>query len=106
MDLRQLAHAFEVFGALDPGALPLHHAQIFLFIAEEGSTTFRKIEEKFALSNASASRVVNSLSNAARHRQTSLGLCDVYIDPEEGRRYRVKLSKKGKALYRSLEAIK
>ena len=103
--IEQLGKAFEIFGSLDPGALPLHHAQIYLFIAEEGSTTYREIEEKFELSNASASRVVNSLSSKARHRQTSLGLCEIYQDPKEGRRNRVKLSKKGKYLYKQIESI-
>ena len=90
------------FNALDPGALPLHHARIFCEILQNGSMTYREIEEKFSLSNASASRVVNSLSNQARHRQTSLGLVEIYIDPEEGRRYRAKASKKGKMLGDSL----
>ena len=104
--MKKLEKALKLFGDLDPGALPLHHAQIFLFIAEMKSCTYREIEEKFDISNASASRVVNSLSKKARHRQTSLGLIDVYIDPEEGRRYRARLSKKGKALLKNIQDIK
>ena len=37
MDLAQLERAFDVFGAMDPGTLPFHHAQVFLFIAQQDS---------------------------------------------------------------------
>ncbi len=97
MDLGQLERAFDVFGAMDPGTLPFHHAQVFLFIAQQESCTYREIEQRFAITNASASRVVNALSVFARHKKTSLGLVEVFIDPAEGRRYRVRLTKKGKA---------
>ena len=103
--MKKLEEALELFGALDPGALPLHHAQIFLFIAEMKSCTYRDIEERFNLSNASASRVVNSLSSNAKHRVTSLGLVDIYIDPGEGRRYRARLSKKGKYLLKNIQNL-
>ena len=41
MDLAQLERAFDVFGAMDPGTLPFHHAQVFLFIAQQESCTYR-----------------------------------------------------------------
>ena len=97
-----LEDCLDQFMTLDPTNLPIHHPRIFLEIFKNKSMTYREIEEEFNLSNASASRVCNSLSNDARHRQTSLGLCEIYIDPEEGRRYRVRASKKGKALVKSL----
>ena len=40
MDLAQLERAFDVFGAMDPGTLPFHHAQVFLFIAQQESCTY------------------------------------------------------------------
>lgn len=95
MDLAQLERAFDVFGSMDPGTLPFHHAQVFLFIAQRESCTYREIEQRFAISNASASRVVNALSTFAKHKKSSLGLVEVFIDPAEGRRYRVRLTKKG-----------
>ena len=105
MDLRKLATAFETLGSLAPGNFPIHHAQVFLFIGKKGHCTYKDIENAFDISNASASRIVNSLSENARHRETSHGLVEVYIDPEEGRRYRVRLTKKGKSVLRSLEGI-
>tara|TARA_R100000353_G_C6430415_1_gene175740 strand:+ start:130 stop:447 length:318 start_codon:yes stop_codon:yes gene_type:complete len=105
MDLSKLSTALESLGSLAPGNFPVHHAQVLLFIAEKGSCTYRDIEERFDVTNASASRIVHTLSETVRHRETCLGLCEIYIDPEEGRRYRVRLSKKGKAKIRSLEGI-
>lgn len=105
MDLDQLERAFGVFGTLDPGSLPLHHAQVFLFIAQQESCTYRDIETRFGLSNASASRIVNSLGEHANHRKTCLGLVEVFIDPAEGRRYRVRLTKKGLATKRAIEGL-
>lgn len=105
MDLGELATGLEMLGALDPGALPLHHCQVFLFIAERGSCTYREIEARFGISNASASRIVNSLGEYSGHRKAPLGLTQCFIDPGEGRRYRVKLTKKGEAVIRGLKAI-
>ena len=103
MDLGKLAAAFESLGSLAPGNFPIHHAQVFLFIAEKGSCTYKEIEHKFDVTNASASRIVHSLSSSASHRATCLGLVEIYIDPDEGRRYRARLTKKGKAQIRALE---
>lgn len=94
-----------VLGALDPGSLPFHHAQVFLFIAGRDSCTYREIEEAFDITNASASRIVNSLGEHAKHRKNCLGLIEVFIDPAEGRRYRVRLTKKGLATKRAIEAL-
>jgi len=105
VDLDQLDRALEVLGSLDPGALPLHHAQVFLFIAQEETCTYRQIQDRFEISNASASRIVNALGDHARHRKTCLGLVEVVIDPREGRRYLVRLSKKGAAVKRALAAV-
>ncbi len=106
MDRNQLAVALEVLGSMAPGNFPVHHVQVFLFIAENTSCTYREIEEKFGVTNASASRIVNSLSDSARHRVSALGLVEVFIDPEEGRRYRVRLTKKGKSVIRGIDGIK
>ena len=105
MDLGELASGLEMLGSLDPGALPLHHAQVFLFIAERGSCTYREIEQRFGISNASASRIVNSLGEHSGHRKAPLGLIRVEIDVMEGRRYRVRLAKKGEAVIRALKSI-
>ena len=105
MDLRQLAGALDILGSLDPGVLPLHHTQVFLFISSKDSCTYKEIEQRFNLSNAAVSRICNALSSSARHRGNSLGLVEIFIDPKEGRRYRVRLSKKGKSMQQNLANI-
>ena len=105
MDLDQLARAMAILGSLDPGKLPFHHAQVLLFIAKHEPVRYRDIEEAFDLSNASASRIVNSLGEHAKHRQECLGLVEVVIAPSEGRRYLVRLTKKGKAVRDAIKAV-
>ena len=107
MDLDRLETALEIFGSLAPGHMPTHHVQMVLFIASGGSVgvTYSEIERRFRLSNAAASRSVNALSDAARHRKTALGLVEIIRDPNEGRRYRVRLTSKGSALLRSIEQL-
>ena len=105
MDLDRLAAGLQVLGALDPQALPLHHAAAFVFIALRGSCTYREIEEHFGVSNASASRTINSLGETSGHRKAPLGLVVSYPDPEDGRRLRVRLTKKGEQLLRTLQAV-
>lgn len=105
MDLDQLARAMAILGSLDPGKLPFHHAQVLLFIAREGSVTYKQIEDALELSNASASRIVHSLGEHAKHRKDCLGLVEVIIDPREGRRYLVRLTKKGKAVRDAIKAV-
>lgn len=94
-----------MFGPLDPGALPLHHVQVFLLIAERESCTYREIEIAMNLSNASVSRTIDSLVDSSNHRKRSLGLVEKFIDPAEGRRYRARLSRKGQALVRTLKDV-
>lgn len=107
MDLDRLATALEIFGSLAPGHMPTHHVQMVLFIGTGGpaGVTYAAIEGRFGLSNASASRSVNALSDGARHRKSALGLVEIFRDVEEGRRYRVRLTAKGQALIRSIEQL-
>ena len=100
--LKQILH---LFNTQDPGKVPIHYAIAFLFIAEHHSVTYREIEEELGSSNASASRVVNGLGPYPRHRQYGYGWVETFIDPEEGRRYRVRLSAKGQAMYRDVERV-
>lgn len=106
MDLSQLEAALSVLGTLDPGKLPLHHAQVLLLVARKGGCTYRELETELNLTNASISRSVTGLSDEANHRQNPLGLLKIERDPDEGRRYKVRLTAKGKALVKALEAIK
>lgn len=106
MDLGQLDKALALFSALDPWRLPLHHAQVLLYLVRENKpVTYRQIEQEFGVSNASASRIVNSLSSDSPHRKNCLGLVETVQDPAEGRRLLVRLTAKGKAFARNLEAI-
>jgi len=105
MDLPQLSRALAVFGALDPGALAFHHVQLLLVIAERGSCTYRELELELNFSNASISRSIDSLTENSNHRKNNLGLVEKFIDPAEGRRYRVRLTRKGKGLIRTIETL-
>ena len=106
MDLHQLDKALALFSALDPWRMPLHHAQVLLYLVRENKpVTYRQIEEEFGVSNASASRIVNSLSEESPHRKTCLELVETIKDPAEGRRLMVRLTAKGKAFARTLEAV-
>ena len=70
-----------------------------MFVGEKGYASYLDIEEEFDISNAAASRTLNSLSASARHRQRAVGLVEIIRDPLEGRRYLVKLTEKGKQAY-------
>ena len=100
--LKQILH---LFNTQNPGQVPVHYAIVFLFIAEHHSVTYREIEEELGSSNASASRIVNGLGDYPRHREFGFGWVERFIDPEEGRRYRVRLSAKGQAMYRDVERV-
>lgn len=107
MDLSQLRRALAIAGSLDPAHMPVHHVEVLLLVAEAGPAgcTYRHLEEALNLSNASVSRTVNALGVNGKHVQQPLGLVLIDIDPAEGRRYRVRLSPKGKALIRALEEL-
>lgn len=105
MDLRQLDRALAVFAALDPAALPIHWPQILVAVAILGEPTYAEIEELLNLTNSSVSRSVNAMGQQHRLGHRGLGLLVTFPDPENGRRYRIKLSSRGKALVRQLQQI-
>ena len=108
MDRSRLSAALEVIGSVSDGGIPLHQVAMVLFIGEHsgGGCTYAAIEDRFCLSNAAVSRSINSLSTHARHRKTEpMGLVEIFIDPEEGRRYRCRLTKKGLTLMRALDQL-
>ena len=107
MDLSAFQQAMGQFNALDPGAVFVHHVDIFVSIGQAGpaGTTYRDLEERHGLSNAAVSRSVNAMSEFARHRKVTLGLVEIFRDVDEGRRYRVRLTQRGQQLYRNLEQL-
>jgi hypothetical protein len=105
MDLDKLQAALAAFSVLDPTQLPLHHVQLFLLVATRGSCTYKEIEEALSLSNASVSRTINALAEVHRTGREGHQLLTLHKDPEEGRRYLVSLSSRGKAMLRQLERI-
>jgi DNA-binding MarR family transcriptional regulator len=102
MALHQLARSLAILNSLDPSALPLHHAQVLVFIAQKGACAYSEIEQEFNLSNASVSRICGALSDASNRRVSTLNLIEIFRDPTEGRRHRVRLNAKGKAVMRSI----
>lgn len=105
MDLDKLANALAAFAVLDRTGFPLHHAQVFLAVAQKGRMTYQEIQEDFGLSNASASRTVNALGQTNRNGGQGFDLLAVIPDPNEGRRFLVRLTPKGEALARQLRGI-
>ena len=107
MDLSKLATALQIVNSIDPGAFYLHHLALLLSIEESGATglTYQDIEIRHGLSNAAASRSVNALSDHARHRQKAMGLVEIIRCPDEGRRYRVRLSAKGHSVMQSIKQL-
>jgi DNA-binding MarR family transcriptional regulator len=105
MALDRLEACLRLLGSLDPGAMPIHHATVLVWLAQRSSGTYREIEEAFGLSNASVSRTLNSLGEDPLHRKNSLGLVEIYRDTGEGRRYRARLNKKGQEFMRALDAL-
>jgi DNA-binding MarR family transcriptional regulator len=102
MAISELARALAILNSLDPSALPLHHAQVLVFIAQRGACAYSEIEQEFNLSNASVSRICGALSDASNRRKETLNLIEIFRDPNEGRRHRVRLNAKGKAVMRSV----
>ncbi len=85
----------------------MHHAQVFLLVAQadKAGTTYQALSEALGLTTASISRTVNALSAYARHRQDAMGLLEISRDPLGSRAYLVTLSTRGRALARSLQSI-
>ena len=79
MDLGQLARALGVFATLDPIEFPLHRAQLLLEVAKSGQVN--------------------------RHGQAGYRLVETIRDPMQSRRFRVRLTPRGRALLRQLEAL-
>lgn len=105
MDLDRLESCLAAFSVLSPTAFPVHHAQVFLLVAQRGFATYQEIEEALNLNNSSVSRTVHALGHTTRKGGPGHGLLEVVRDPGEGRRYLVRLTAKGKALVRQLESI-
>lgn len=105
MSLRQLESCLALLGSLDPGNLPIHHARVLVWLAQRESATYREIEEAMGLSNAAVSRTLNSLSVESPHRKSTLGLVEIFRDVKEGRRYRVRLNRKGREFCRAIAAL-
>lgn len=105
MDLAQLQRALGLFATLDPTEFPLHRAQLFLVVASAGAAgvTFAQLEEALSLTNGSVSRGVASLGEIDRRGGAGYRLVETFKDPAEPRRFRVRLSAKGRALLRQLE---
>ena len=108
MDRSRLSTALEIISSVCDSGIPLHQVALLLFVGDHGpgGCTYAAIEARLGISNAAASRSINSLSTQARHRKTEpMGLVEKIIDPEEGRRYKVRLTKKGLNLMRALDQL-
>ena len=104
--IKKFFNALSIFESMNPRKNYVHHIQAFMFIASNHSVTYKDIEEEFSVTNASASRIVHSLASNPKHRETSLGIVEIYVDPKEGRRYRIRTNTAGKALMKAMDSLK
>lgn len=105
MDLSQLERALAAFSVLSPTQFPIHHMQVFLVVANQGRCTYEDLETALNLSNSTVSRTVHALGDTHRRGYDGHGLLETFRDPDEGRRFMVRLTAKGKALVRQLEGL-
>ena len=98
MNPSKLHKVFQLFYLLrHPDPLPLLTIQYFLYIAKEGGATLPQLEKHFSTSTASTSRQSQALED--------LNLVHRFPDPDDGRRLRLQLTRRGKALMRQVELI-
>jgi len=102
MDLDQLARALNAFAAYDPTGFPIHYAQLFLYVARKGHCAFAELEEELNVTNGGISRAVAAMGETRANGRPGYRLLEVYRDPLEPRRYQVRLSSYGQALFKQL----
>ena len=105
MDHRELGAALAAFAVLSPTHLPIHFVQIFLVVGEKGQVTFQELMGELNLTNSAISRSVMAMGEINRKGSPGFELLETFKDPREGRRFLVRLSPKGRALYRSIQSI-
>ena len=106
MDLSVFERGLEAFASIAPTSFPLHHVQVFIYVAQHEGCTYKEIEDELSLTNSSVSRTINALGGTHRKGYEGHDLLLVQNDIEEGRRYTVWLTKKGKSIMRQLDKIK
>lgn len=105
MDLLQLERALAAFAVLSPVSFPLHHAQVFLVVAKRGQCSYAEVERELNITNGTVSRCVHAMGDTHRKGYPGHGLLEVFRDPEEGRRYLIRLTARGRALARQIEGL-
>jgi DNA-binding MarR family transcriptional regulator len=89
----------------DPANVPLHHCRLFLAVGRRGQCRYRDLEEELDLNNSSVSRTVNALAQVHRNGKPGLDLITTFPDPEEGRRFMITLTVKGRLLYKQIQQL-
>ena len=106
MQLAQLSKALGVFAPLSPTHLYCHFVAVFLEVCNaDGPVTFRELQDALDLTNSAISRTVQALGKTNRRGEPGYDLLKCHPDPDEGRRFIVTLTAKGKAVQRQLVAI-
>ena len=106
VEIKRLQKALSAFSAFEKTHLPMHFAQVLLIVAEQpGGCTFKVIEDRLGLKNSAVSRTVMALGATDRKGQPGYGLVTSQRDPDEGRRFLVRLTNAGNKLIRELQAI-
>lgn len=109
MKLVKIAKLLDAFLLLEPTHLPVHFCRVFTEVckADEDNEpcTYRRLETATGLSNSAVSRTMNALTAENRKGAAGFNLVEQFRDPDEGRRYIVRLTAKGRAVQRQLAAI-
>lgn len=104
MKLARLNKALGIFATLDPTHFYAHHAHMFVLIAEMQPCTQQELAKALGVSPSSISRTLMALGETTRKGEAGYDLLDVGKDPDEGRRFLIRLNARGEALRRALEA--
>lgn len=103
MTIEELERVARAFAMLD---LTCHQAHVLTTIAlhdDDDGVTVKELVDHTGMGQATLARVLGKLGNENRRGKSEpLRLVEVYPDPEERRRYKVRLSRKGRAFLNGL----
>ena len=109
MQLMTASNLLGAFAVFSKTHMPVHFCQAYLEVclADEANEpcTFRRLEEALDLTNSSVSRTVAALGKAHRRGHDGFDLVDVIRDPEQGRRFLIRLTPKGRVFKKVILSV-
>ena len=102
MELSRVGTVLDLFATQDATHFPSHFARFFIAVCQQEPCTIQAAADSLGISNSAASRTANALGAEHRTGRAGFGLITSERDPDEGRRYLLRLTPKGEALKRLL----